>query len=181
MLMLLVVVLCHAVSAGLAGPVPQGPFDREVQHIHYDQQQHAPDGNNVRVNLNKILIAILPLEEAIAGLGQFGGSETYGEEFTDLTIADLKPPKPPAEEEKPSIEEVDDNSESAVSSEAPSADITADKAPATTAASTTPEEKKPIGGAVSNRPLRNKPTAECKSDDIAAGRCRTQRRSVHAS
>lgn len=159
-MLLSLLVAVFAVTYSYAAP--HGPGG--IEHIHYDQQQHAT-GNNLRVNMNKILVAILPLEDALAGLGLGGGfgggSSSDYDDFAELTLEDLKPPPPPpSASSEPEVEDAEPTAEVI-----PAAEVT----DVTTKSSAPPvySGTKAAGG-----------TVTCTKGDVAAGRCRRQRRSV---
>lgn len=166
MLLSLLVAVFVVVHGSNAAPHGSGG----IETIHYDQQQHAT-GNNVRLNMNKILVAILPLEDALTGLGlggQFGSSD-YDDHFTDLTLDDLKPPPPPPASSSESEPEVEEAETSEATAEAvPSEELTS--------GTEEPDKQQAHGVRISNKASSG---VTCTRADVAAGRrCKRQRRSV---
>ncbi|KAF4525009.1 hypothetical protein B566_EDAN012116 [Ephemera danica] len=153
-----------------------GPIDSEHTLVTYNQQQHAT-GHNVRVNLNKILIAILPLEEALAGLSGLGGGPSY-EDFAELTLADLKPPPAPTAEEPEEEEEINDSAANATTATVTNeVTDTASSTVAPTAATKLLSTVQAVG--IARKPLRNsKPVRNvpCTQADFVAGRCTPHKR-----
>jgi hypothetical protein len=171
---LVLVILSLCATLCLSSPVPHDT----PEIVTYNQQQHAT-GHNVRVNLNKILIAILPLEEAIVGLSALDGP-SY-EDFGDITFADLKPPS--TETTDPELEEPEEapaeNSSSSTSS--PENNPSSTTVTETNEATPTPTTKvlQPSSQViVARKPIR-RPIVErdsCTPAEASQGRCSPHRR-----